>query len=193
MSSDVVVGGQENRTESILISVIDRDVTPELNVLINAPGGAGEQTVRVKVVSSRADEPSDVVTLLQANASEGSFTGFINVSDAVRPGAQDDGVVHLLPGDTLQAIYTPALFLVPRDPVVQHVRTWINASVRLSPGPAAAVGPLLNLPARDVSLVPLEGVLALQLTDKDQDANVHAAGDTLHVVCCMQQVIYRMR
>ena len=181
LGADVVsVGGQGNPRESIVISVIDRDVTPELNGLINAAGGAGVQAVRVKVVSSRADEPWDVVTLQQANASEGSFTGVINVSDAVQPGAQDDGIVRLLPGDTLQAIYAPALFLVPRHSVVQHVRTWINASLRLSPGPAPAVGPMLNLPARDVSRVPLEGVLAIQLTDPDQDANVHAAGDTLH-------------
>jgi len=139
------------------------------------------QPVRVKVVSSRVDEPWDVITLKHSNVSQGSFTGVINVSAAVIPGAQDDGIVRLQPGDFLQIIYTPALFLIARDPIALHVRTWINARLRLEPAPAAAVGPTLNLPARDVSLVPLDDALAIELTDVDQNVNVLAAGHVLFV------------
>jgi len=172
----VLSSGREGSQNMALgITVIDRDATLKLNPYLNAGGVGGMQPVRVSVVSSRIDEPSDIITLQQANESEGTFTGVINISSVI-PGAENDGIVRLEPGNTLQVIYTPVLYLLPRSTVVQKVRTWVNSSLRLLPLPAAAVGPVSNRQVRDTSAIQLGGVLTIEVADADQDENTSKAG-----------------
>ena len=92
--------------DTLGITVTDTDVT--------------EQELTVKALSSRIQEPSDVVKLTRAGLPAGTFTGAMQVGKGVVPGAVDDGVVRLDPGDTLQVIYNPVAW---PNPVVKMLRT----------------------------------------------------------------------
>jgi hypothetical protein len=160
---------------SIVVTVTDRDMTPELNRgLTNAEdvgdGAAAKALVHVQAVSSRIDEPGDEIPLQQANASLGTFTGLIHVSSSEIPGAENDGIVRLLSGDVLSVFYSPPPYLRPRVPVVeQHLRTWVNASLVLLPA-AVGGGP------SDVSVVPEGASLTIQVSDADRNIDVSSAG-----------------
>ena len=169
-------------TSLITITVLDRDSTPELNPCINAPGGSGAQVIQVKVISSRYNEPSDLITLRQANASEGSFTGTINISRSSVPGAENDGLVSLEPGDWLRVIYSPpALFLTPRTELIEYVQTMVNCTLRLFPLPVASIGAggIANMAAKDVSVVGIQGALTIEVRDSDRNADVLTAGESV--------------
>ena len=162
--------------QAFSITVVDRDLAPQLNPDLSAAGSAGQEPVRVKVVSSRIDEPSDTILLQQASAEEGAFTGFINISQAIVPGAENDGLVRVEPGDTLQLIYFPAHYIRPRNPVVRHVRAWNNCSLRLLPVPVPSLEP--SAPAkRDVSVVGMGRQLTIEVVDPDQNLDVHQTGE----------------
>ncbi len=167
------------------ITVVDRDLTPHLNPQLQAAGGVGQQPVSVKVVSSRVGEPSDTITLQQASSGDGTFTGIINVSKSVSPGAQDDGIIHLEPGDSFQAIYFPVPYIQPRSPEVKHVRTWVNCSLRLLPVPAPSLRPSDESGENDVSVVPLDEALTIEITDADADRHVLSPGEDAESLCLL--------
>ena len=141
--------------DSLGITVTDTDVI--------------EQELTVKALSSRIQEPSDVVKLTRAGLPAGTFTGAMQVGKGVVPGAVDDGVVRLEPGDTLQVIYKPVAW---PNPVVKMLRTWVNSSLQLLPRPPAAA---------DVCLVDLGGQLTVFLDDSDQNQDPSTV-DTVTVV-----------
>ena len=141
--------------DTLGITVTDTDVT--------------EQELTVKALSSRIQEPSDVVKLTRAGLPAGTFTGAMQVGKGVVPGAVDDGVVRLEPGDTLQVIYNTVAW---PNPVVKMLRTWVNCSLQLLPRPPAVA---------DVCLVDLGGQLTVFLDDSDQNQDPSTV-DTVTVV-----------
>jgi len=176
-SAAISVATAADSSQPFSITVVDRDLTPLLNPQLQAAGGEGRQPVIVRVVSSRVGEPSDTITLQQASSEDGTFTGIIDISKSVSPGAKDDGIIRLEPGDSFQAIYFPVPYIHPRSPEVKQVRTWVNCSLRLLPVPAPSLRPSGESAENDVSVVPLDKTLTIEITDADADNHVASPGE----------------